>query len=112
MKALKNFEKRPDLLPKFTRESIIRIIFDNIKTKVQPEYLFYKIISVFVHEMHHALDFQRPNDGALGSQINQADDGIYTSPGTDMQKYLSSAKEISSYAIENELYKQLKSLQY
>ena len=112
LKAIKNFEKRPDLLPKFTRESIIRIIFDNIKTTVQPEYLFYKIISIFVHEMHHALDLQRPNDGALGPQIYQADNEIYTSYNTDVQKYLSSATEISSYAIENELYKQLKSIQY
>ena len=76
------------------------------------EDLFNVLVSVFAHEMHHALDFLQPRQGALGPQIERIDDKIYVEHKDDEKAYSESATEISSYEIEHELLNQLKNMRF
>jgi len=70
------------------------------------------MIGIFAHEMHHALDYQKPRQGALGPQIYEIDQKTYVRPAQDEKAYHDSATEKSSYTIQNELYEQLKKTRF
>lgn len=108
-----SYEQNPDIFPIFMRDSIIRMRMDIIKKRYKPEHVFYAVVSNFAHEMNHALNFHRPNDGALGKQIFQISQrktnikaNIYA------LGYYSNPDERSSFAIQNKLFNQLKTMQY
>ena len=105
---LKDYKNHPNTI----RKSIVRVNFSRLAYKSKPEDLFYVLISVFAHEMHHALDFLQPRQGALGPQIERIDDKIYVQHKDDEKAYHASATEISSYQIEHELINQLKKMRY
>ena len=65
------------------------------------------MISVLAHEIHHALDYQNPRQGALGGQIQYVDKKVYVPYDKNSKAYHESATEISSYEIERELFNQL-----
>ena len=99
--------------PEEHKLSKVRINITNIKKlNKDPNDFFYDMISVFAHEMHHALDFLKPREGAVGPQIMLIDEKTYVTPEKDMQAYHSSATEISSHVIQKELMKQLKNMRY
>ena len=105
---LKDYKNHPNTI----RKSIVRVNFSRLAYKSKPEDLFYVLISVFAHEMHHALDFLQPRQGVLGPQIERIDDKIYVQHKDDEKAYHASATEISSYEIEHELYNQLKNTRF
>lgn len=105
---LKDYKNHPNS----RRTSHVRVNFSSLAYKNKPEDLFYVLVSVFAHEMHHALDFQQPRQGALGSQIERIDDKIYVQHKDDEKAYRESATEISSYEIEHELLNQLKNMRF
>lgn len=112
-KILEEFHKNPVKYPGAYRESLVRINITNIMNKhPEPVDFFYSMISIFAHEMHHALDYQQTREGALGSQIEQADSKIYVNPTESVDAYLASATEISSHEIQYELFNQLKSVSF
>lgn len=73
----------------------------------KPEDINYTI-SVFAHEMHHALDHLEPEKGALGPQVKKIDDKTYVDSNKNFKEYKKSASELSSYEIEEILYNTLK----
>ncbi len=105
---IKNYENHPNS----RKESSIRINFRDFAYNNKPENLFYVLMSVFAHEMHHALDFQQPRQGALGPQIEQIDEKIYVTRQQNQRAYYASATEISSYIIQQELLNQLKKTRF
>ncbi|MEE1111495.1 MAG: hypothetical protein UIH99_04745 [Alphaproteobacteria bacterium] len=65
-------------------------------------------IAVLAHELHHALDYQHPNQTALGAKNQDTTLNIdYTIPA-DKEAYLSSVREISSYKIQQDIFNELK----
>ena len=105
-KQTDEFHKDPANHPNAEKMSSVRISLSNIGFTCDPKDLFDKIISLFAHEMHHALDHQNPRQSALGSQIRYIDAKTYNS--NDKKAYSQSATETSSYEIQFELYDQLK----
>ncbi len=107
------FRKNPSKFPNARKKYAVRINITNIR-KRHPEStdFFYKMISAFAHEMHHALDHEKPRAGALGPQIEFIDTKIYTPYEKNKKAYFASATETSSYEIEHELIKQLKSMNF
>jgi len=111
-KMREDFLKDAENHPNSRKKSIVRVNFSHLAYKNDPQDLFYILVSVFAHEMHHALDFQHARQGALGPQIQQIDDEIYVPRRDDEKAYRESATEISSYEIEHELFKQLKNTRF
>lgn len=112
-KILEEFHKNPVEYPGAYRESLVRINITNVRKKhPEPIDFFYNMISIFAHEMHHALDYERPRQGALGPQIENADSKTYTNPTESVDAYRASATEISSHEIQYELFNQLKSIHF
>lgn len=110
-KILEEFHKNPIEYPGAYRESLVRINITNVRNKhPEPVDFFYNMISIFAHEMHHALDYAHPREGALGPQIARADSKTYTSPTESVDAYRASATEISSHEIQHQLFDQLKSM--
>ena len=108
---LKNPENYTE--PDVKRKSVVRVNITNIREQhPKPNDFFYNMIGTFAHEMHHALDFQHPRQGALGPQVEAIDKKIYVQPSEDMDKYLSSATEISSRIIKSKLIDRLKSMRF
>ena len=88
------------------KRSFVRINITNVaRNHTHPTDFFYTMMTVFAHEMHHALDRQHPRHGALGSQIGDIDERIYDS--SNDTSYYRSATETSSYKIGDEVYKEL-----
>ncbi len=109
----KDFVKNPAGYPNSHKSSLVRVNITNVKKHNQDkDYFFYKMISVFAHEIHHALDYQKPRQGALGPQIQYIDNDIYVPSHTDKDAYYKSATEISSYVIDKELYDLLKNARF
>jgi len=99
--------------PEKHKISRIRINITNIKEANQnPDDFFYSMISIFAHEIHHALDLLKPREGALGPQISLIDNKTYTNISVNKQAYQESATEISSYAIEETLRDYLKNIRF
>ena len=112
-KLIEEFSKDPDKHPGSRRESYVRINITNTRKKhPEPTDFFYTMISVFAHEMHHALDYQKPREGALGPQIEYIDAKTYTRPTENIKSYHKSATEISSHEIQYELFEQLKNMRF
>lgn len=112
-KVLEEFRKNPEEYPGARRESWVRLNITNIRKKhPEPTDFFYTMISIFAHEIHHALDYQQPRKGALGPQIYRIDAQTYTNPTKDANAYSASATEISSHTIQDELFKQLKNTRF
>jgi hypothetical protein len=110
---VEEFNKNPDEYPGSQRESHVRVNITNIRKKhPEPTDFFYTMISVFAHEMHHALDYQNPREGALGPQIERIDAKTYTRPTENIKAYHESATEISSHEIQHELFEQLKNMRF
>ena len=90
----------------------ISLIYINIEALRQlhpdPTDFFYYALADFVHEMHHALDYQNTRQGALGAQIEHIDRIIYTDISENFKDSRASATERSSYKIAETLMKELK----
>ena len=112
-KLVNEFLKDPEKHPNAYKSSVVRVNITNVK-KHHPDKndFFYSVISVFAHEIHHALDYQKPRQGALGPQIQYIDNATYVSADVDDKAYHESATEISSYAIDHELFNRLKKSRY
>lgn len=112
-KIIAEAKKHPSKCPDAHPLSLVYINI-NVARKAHPNKadFFYYMIGAFVHEMHHALDYQQPRQGALGPQITIIDNRIYIPVTKDSKEYHKSATEISSYEIEHELYTQLKNGRY
>ena len=93
--------------------SVVRVNITNVN-KCYPDKkdFFYGMIGVLAHETHHALDYQKPRQGALGPQIKHIDRVVSGSASKDLRVYNESATEISSHEIERELFNQLKKSRY
>lgn len=112
-KIIEEFSKNPNEYPDAKQTSYVRLNITNIRKKHhEPTDFFYTMISIFAHEMHHALDYQHPREGALGPQIKHIDDKTYTTPSEDINSYHASATEISSHEIQHELLNQLKNMHF
>ena len=99
-----DYEKNPEN----HKWSLVRINITNArKLNKVPKDFFIEMIGLFVHEIHHVLDAQRPRMGALGPQVAEIDRNIYVSPAKGEKEYRDSATEISSYAIQNRLQTEL-----
>ena len=112
-KSFRHMVKKSDLKnsaksPFAQKLSYIFVSPDRIAKRASPNNLFNAIIGVFVHEMNHALDYSMSRFGALGPQVNIADDKIYTS--TNEQEYIKSATERSSNKIEDVLFYKLRAM--
>ena len=107
------FLKDPEKHPNAYKSSFVRVNITNVK-KHHPDKndFFYSMISVLAHEIHHALDCQKPRQGALGPQIQYIDRATYVPAHIDDKAYHESATEISSYEIGHELFNQLKKSRY
>mgnify|MGYP003309508747 CR=1 FL=1 len=55
--------------PESHKGSHIRINFSGMANTTEPKYLFYAVVSLFAHEMQHALDFQNPRQGGVRSKF-------------------------------------------
>ena len=107
------FMRSPETYPNAIDQSNIRVNIRLIKNRYQdPKEFFWKMISVFVHEMHHSLDVFLPERGALGPQIKIIDKKTYVTAGEDINEYHKSATELSSYEIDHNLFEQLKNRDY
>lgn len=107
-KISKDYEKHPKNYPL----SLVRINIANVRKKTTPDDFFYMMISLFAHEMHHALDAQQPRLGALGPQVAEIDRKIYIPPVQGEQDYFESATEMSSYEIQKNLFLELKNIHF
>ena len=107
------FLKDPEKHQNAYKSTLVRVNISNVK-KHHPDKneFFYSMVSVLAHEIHHALDWQKPRQGALGSQIEQIDKNTYVSAHADLEAYRKSATEISSFEIDHELFNQLKKLRF
>ena len=92
--------------------SFVIINITNIRKKSAPNDFFYQMVCMFAHEIHHVLDAQLPREGALGPQIELIDRKTYTPPEQSQKQYRASATERSSNAIQTELFKQLKQMNF
>lgn len=102
------FAQSPETYPNSWRQSNIRININTVRSHYKdPKEFFWKMISIFVHEIHHGLDDLLPERGALGPQVRQIDKKTYVTAGENLQEYFKSATELSSYEIDAELFKQL-----
>ena len=112
-KLVDEFLKNPEEHPNAYKTSIVRVNITNVK-KHHPDKndFFYSMISVLAHEIHHALDYQKPRQGALGPQIQYIDRATYVPTHIDDKAYHESATEISSHEIGHELFNQLKKSRY
>lgn len=112
-KMLDEFHKHPSTCPGAYRKAAVRINITNVK-KSHPDKIdfFFTMLKIFVHETHHALDYIHPRKGALGPQIERIDASIYVHPEENIDEYYNSATEISSYTIENTVYKQLQKTRF
>lgn len=89
--------------------SAIYINIENIKQLYpDPADFFYQSIAIFIHEMQHALDYQKPRQGALGSQTEYIDRKTYTNLSESIEEHFASATELSSHYIENNIVQELK----
>lgn len=110
---IQKLKEECDKNPDEHKVSKIRVNITNIRNKYKtPNDFFYGMISVFAHEMHHALDWQNPREGALGPQIAHIDKQIYVPVEDNEQAYHASATEISSYVIEDTLLDHLKNTRF
>jgi hypothetical protein len=101
-KIIEEVRKNPDAHPYAKKTSFVYVNIDNIRKNFPDKSdFFYEMISVFVHEMQHALDFQHPNRGALGAQVEHID-------RKSGMEYTESPAENSAYSVENMLIKRLK----
>ena len=110
---LDEFLKDPEKHPNAYKSSVVRVNITNVK-KQHPDKndFFYRMVSVLAHEIHHALDYQKPRQGALGPQIQYIDRATYVPAHINDKAYHKSATEISSYRIDYELFNQLKKSRY
>lgn len=107
------FRKNPSEYPTAYKVSFVRINITNIRKRhPEPTDFFYTMISCFVHEIQHALDYENPRAGALGPQIELIDRKTYTNPSKNAKAYLDSATETSSHIIQHELIEQLKNMNF
>jgi len=112
-KILNKFHKNPSTCPGAYRESAVRINITNVRAfHPKQSDFFFTMLRIFVHEMHHALDYIHPRKGALGPQIERIDTKIYVDPTENKNAYYNSAAEISSYTIESAVYKQLQKTRF
>ena len=90
----------------------ISVIYINIEAlrQLHPDQtdFFYHALADFVHEMHHALDYQNARQGALGSQIEHIDRTTYVDVSKNFNDNRASATERSSDKIAETLMKELK----
>lgn len=96
--------KTPSTVKYSKKAAQIKISFNNTKNATKKDF-FANMISVLAHEVHHALDSLAPRQGILGPQVQKIDNRTHTNDPKN--GYRESATEISSYAVENALYKRL-----
>ena len=110
---LDEFLKDPKKHPNAYKSSFIRVNITKVK-KHHPDKndFFYSMVSILAHEIHHALDYQKPRQGALGPQIQYIDRATSVPAHINNKAYHESATEISSYEIDHELFNQLKKSRY
>ena len=108
-KIYKEFMKNPYDYPGSYLKSIVRVNITNIR-KAHPEKddFFYFMIGCFVHEIHHGLDGLKPHENAVGSQYYFLDTKTHIDAADNLDEYIKSATEISSYTIEKEFKKLFK----
>ena len=112
-KILKEFYKNPAVYPGAFPQTLIRVNITVIKNNhPEPNDFFHKMLAIFVHEIHHALDIEQPRHGAIGPQIEKIDKNTYVQYITNANAYAASATEISSYTIENEFFNRLKNSRF
>ena len=112
-KIIADFSKNPTKTPGARRKSFIKINITKAHQDIPDSTdFFYHMISLFAHEMHHALDYQNPRAGALGPQINNIDKKHYKNSSQDTKAYYESVTEISSYEIQRQLFNQLKNTRF
>ena len=94
--------ENPDGHPYAKKISFVYVNINNIRKNFPDDSdFFYEMISVFVHEMQHALDYQHPNRGALGAQVEYIERKLGI-------EYLESPAEKSAYSVENLVIERLK----
>ncbi len=110
--VINEFKKSPKTHPDAIEQKIIRLNLDFAKRNEAKNgtKTFDRMIAMFAHEMHHALDDLKPRAGALGPQIQKLDKKTYTEIQQNFDDYHKSATELSSYAIENEIINQMKNI--
>lgn len=109
-KIRKKFEE--DLAKNNIDDYKVSAIFINItnirKSYPDPTDFFYHTLANFIHEIHHALDYQNPRQTALGPQVELIDRTSYVPISRSVDANRASATEISSYYIADKFIKELK----
>lgn len=97
------FNSAPNLFPGAKKLSKIVMNMTTIE-KYYPDknYFFNKFISIFAHEMSHALDYLISRYGALGPQVAKADSKTYTTQ--DDIEYRKSATERVAFDVDKMLF--------
>lgn len=106
-KTYNEFTKSPKTYPTASPASLIYVVLAYAHKYKLP--MFIQIMSLFVHEMHHALDRLSPRNGALGPQVQKIDDELYVKLTINRDDNFKAASERSSYAIQAEFIKSLQS---
>lgn len=103
------FNNKSDITNKYDKIQVI-LSFNGILKTSRKEHikLFDYMLSALAHEMNHILDEIQPRHGCVGPQVMTLDNKTYAGGHTDKQAYFQSATEISSFAIQDEIIKQLK----
>lgn len=105
---IKKLRKKADAEPEKFKISVVIVNIGNLrKFYSRPQELFYKAIGVFAHEAHHALDFQKSRQGALGQQVYDIDSKTYVLFSEDAKANVASATELSSYKIYEQLIQEM-----
>lgn len=97
------FNSAPDSFPGAKKLSKIVMNMTTIE-KHYPDknYFFNKFISIFAHEMSHALDYLISRYGALGPQVSKADAKTYTTQ--DDVEYRKSATKRVAFDVDEMLF--------
>ena len=99
---IEEVRRNPERHPYAKKISIVYVNINNIRKNFpNGSDFFYEMLSVFVHEMQHTLDYQHPNRGALGAQVEYIERKLRT-------EYLESPAENSAYSVENLVMERLK----
>ncbi|MBR1380107.1 MAG: hypothetical protein IJ560_00755 [Alphaproteobacteria bacterium] len=109
----KKFQRAPSKYPNAKPAVKVVVNIAMVKSAVKAgDVLFYHMISVFAHEMHHALDRLGPRMGAVGPQVMVADEKTYITSEENIDEYKKSATELSSYTVQSLVLKQLKAMDF
>ena len=103
------FKNKSDITNKYATIQVI-ISFNEIQktSRKKKINLFDYMLAAFAHEMNHILDELQPRHGCVGPQVMTLDNKTYTDAYINKQAYFQSATEISSFAIQDAIIRQLK----